>query len=145
MSLALQCLDAQAAYSGEGFVMDQLRKTVHNEVEAVKHITMIQKAKIEQAVHEVTHHALSNDTGMIPDFEVPMASYHYWPAHYRRKAEEAGWPQERIEAFDFYGIWDDPQFIAEFKRDNPGLVYQEEKVTANSIIVPATRWTKVAA
>ena len=105
---------------------------------------MLQKAKIEQAVQQVTHAAMNDETGLLPDFEIPVAAYHYWPAHYRRRAEESGMSQAEINSTDWYAIWDDPQFVAEFKRDNPGLCYREERqCQQSSIIVPATKWTKI--
>ncbi len=93
-------------------------------------------ARLAEANRPVTDRA-AGASGLRLDFEVPMGDYHFWAAEFKRRDELAG-----IRDTTGYECWRDPEFIAEYKRDNPTSVVVNEKRT-NRIVVPASKYEPV--
>jgi len=96
--------------------VDQALAEMADGVEEERRKVLIQKARIAQANRTVTDRAIGR-SGLRPTLDVPDLDYYYWGLRLG------------------FECWDDPEFLAEYARDNPEFVPVLEKKT-NSIIVP---------
>lgn len=119
---------------GDGTMMDALRR--HFRLTADAHETQLQQDmhgiasrlhKVERRVHE--------ETGLVPDFSVPVILYHQYAADFRFKAAELGITLES----NGYECWSCPDFIRWFKKKHPELVHKEAQRNA-TIIVPGDKY-----
>lgn len=109
-----------------------------NWMEARRQMLVVQEAKIAEAVHSLGEiSANRNMGGFRPEYEVPLFAQEYWRTKFLLEDRAAG-----INHTTGYECWSDREFVKDYKKRNPHLVYREEK-KGNSIIMPATKWTRI--
>lgn len=123
-------INAFTEIHGDGAVMDAMRRKLEAGLEGRIATERAEFDAIASRVHE-TERVAHDETGLIPDFSVPVLLYHTYAAEFKLKAAEQG---IRMEG-NGYECWACPEFIAWFKRKHPELVHVEAKRNA-AIIVP---------
>jgi len=106
-------IDSYMASIGRTFGEERVRKLQTRFVrreEAIRNLTIARMRRIAEASHHLTY-AARGEGEVKADFTIPAADYHGWA---RKFADADGTPN--------YECWDDPEWIREYKRDNPQLV-----------------------
>lgn len=136
---ATDAVNAITEVVGDGAIMDAFRRQFSAQADR-KHQTLLDDFDaIATRIHGVERVA-EDDTGLIPDFSIPLALYHSYAAEFRFKAAQ----EKIVLEGNGYECWYCPEFVAWFKKKHPELVHKEAK-RAPSIIVPANKYGKVAA
>ena len=119
---------------GDGTMMDALRR--HFRLTADAHETQLQQDMhgIASRLHNVERR-VHEETGLVPDFSVPVLLYHQYAADFKFKAAELGITLES----NGYECWHCPDFIKWFKKKHPELVHKEAARNA-TIIGPGNKY-----
>ena len=137
MNLSQQSFEALAG-SG-GWSTRKLQDQIHAAAEAMRLKMLVSMGMIEQSVQKFEHIAMRG-LGLRPKTEIPTYIYHFWAAKHKERDLKAG-----ITWTTGYECWQPGSgFYEDWCKKNERLQYKEAKKCAqSSIIVPATRWTKV--
>jgi len=122
-------INAFTEIHGDGAVMDAMRRKLAADQEGRIATEIREFNAIAARVHE-TERVAHDETGLIPDFSVPVLLYHTYAAEFKLKAAEQG---IRMEG-NGYECWDDEDFINWYKRRYPQLCYTEAPRNARIIV-----------
>lgn len=124
---------------GDGAIMDSMRRKLSAEADGKHQQLLNDFDAIATRIHGVERVA-EDDTGLIPDFSIPLVMYHSYAAEFRFKAAQ----EKIVLEGNGYECWHCPEFVAWFKKKHPELVHKEAK-RAPSIIVPGNKYGRAAA
>lgn len=135
---AADVVNALTEIHGDGAIMDSMRRKLTAEADG-KHQQLLEDFDaIATRIHGVERVA-EDDTGLIPDFSIPLVMYHSYAFEFKLKAAKEGIVLEG----NGYECWYCPEFVAWFKKKHPELVHKEAK-RAPSIIVPGNKYGRAA-
>lgn len=135
---AADVLNFYAEIYGDGAVMDAIRAKMTREQDGEQAQINKDVADTAKRVNECRERRVHDETGLVPDFSVPLRIYHGWAAAVKMKHLELGivLPQNGYE-------WTtDTWHIARFKRLYPDCVFKEAPRNA-TIVTPATKYGSV--
>lgn len=136
---ASDVVNALTEVVGDGAIMDSMRRLLTAQADGKHQQLLNDFDDIATRIHGVERVA-EDDTGLIPDFSIPLILYHQYAAEFRFKAAE----QKIVLEGNGYECWHCPEFVAWFKKKHPELVHKEAK-RAPSIIVPGNKYGGLAA
>jgi hypothetical protein len=116
---------------GDGAVMDAFRAKMSaewvskQEEERRAILRLARKVKLWKIRRRIL-----GDHGVTPDFECPACHYHGYAAGAKLLALDRGVPLD----CNGYGIWDDDDFVAWYKRKYPELCYEEAPRNARILV-----------
>lgn len=120
---------------GDGTIMDAFRRHLTATADSKKADEIALQNAIAARVNECERRA-EDETGLIPDFSIPIMHYHGYAFEFKLKAAEMGITLES----NGYECWYCPDFTAWYKKKHPEQCFKEAKRAA-SIIVPATKYS----
>lgn len=119
-----------------GEVVKNLVESAQDTKRAQQNLITAQEKRVLQVVKDIGEiSANRNLGGFRAEYEVPLFADAYWRAKFAQEDFEAG--RTKTE-----NPWDHKDFTLWWKKRNPDFVYKEAK-KGNSILVPATKWTRV--
>ena len=132
--LGLQAMDGARSVTTDS----RMKLDLGNALDARRRLMLTRFARTVQAVKSCEHAAAKN--GLRPVMEIPIEAYVSWAAKFKTDALESG-----ITDFSGYECWaPDSDFYKWWKKKNAELQYRESQRCKNSsIVVPATRWSKL--
>jgi hypothetical protein len=101
---------------GESFAVRMVRG-IGDSVRVQRDLTLARVQRIAKTTQHLTY-ARKGEAGMIATLNIPELDYHGWAMKF---ADANGNPD--------YSCWKDPEFVREYKRDNPELRCHEGKRT----------------
>jgi hypothetical protein len=136
---AADVVNALTEVVGDGAIMDSMRLHLTAQADR-KHQTLLDDFDaIATRIHGVERVA-DDDTGLIPDFSIPLTLYHKYAFEFKLKAAELGIVLEG----NGYECWYCPDFIRHYKKKHPEMVHKEAK-RAPSIVVTGNKYGRAAA
>lgn len=137
---AADVLNFYAEIYGDGAVMDAIRAKMTREQDGAQAQLNQDVADTAKRVNECRERRVHNETGLAPDFSVPVRIYHGWAAACKMRCLEEGIVLDN----NGYECWSDDWHIARFKRLYPDCVFKEAPRNA-TIVTPATKYGSVTA
>lgn len=138
---ASDVINCYAEMFGDGVVMDALipKLIQSDEQRALRERREI--AEVAARVNEARERRVHAETGLVPDFSVPVRLYHGYAAATRLRCQEQGIELEQ----NGYEIWQDADFQQWFKRRYPELCFKEAQRNARIIVNEGRTLTTTAA
>lgn len=147
---AADMVNFYAEIYGDGAVMDAMRSKMAREQDGQRAQLNQDIAATAARVNECRERRVHDESGIVPDFSVPLRIYHGWAAAVKMKHLELG----IVLPENGYEWTTDPWHIARFKKLYPDCVFKEapraptivvnERPLGSPLIQPATKYGGVA-